>query len=129
MSRSREDGLSRRERQIMDAIHRRGKATVNEVLAEIPDPPSYSAVRATLGILYDKGKLRRKKNGRRFVYSPTVTQSTARQSALRHVLATFFDNSTERVVSTLLDMKAAELDDDEIERIRRHIDQVRQGED
>lgn len=124
MSIPKKDGLSRRERQIMDSIHRRGKATVAETLADLPDPPSYSAVRATLGILYDKGLVQRNKDGRRFVYAPSATRRSARRSALRHVLSTFFDNSTERVVSTLLDMKASDLGEDELERIRRRIEQV-----
>ena len=125
MPQERDDGLSRRERQIMDVIFRRGRATVSEVLADLPDPPSYSAVRATLGILHDKGALTRKKDSRRFVYAPTVAKRSARRSALRHVLSTFFDGSTERVVSTLLDMQAGELADDELERIRERIERAR----
>ncbi len=125
MPKSQDAGLSRRERQIMDIVFRRGKATVSEVLAELPSPPSYSAVRATLGILHDKGRLRRRKDGRRFVYSPTVSRRSARRSALEHLLGTFFEGSTERVVSTLLDIKASELTDDELERIRERIERAK----
>lgn len=112
----------------MDAIFRRGKATVSEVLADLPDPPSYSAVRATLGILHDKGRLHRRKDGKRFVYSPTTTRRSARRSALKHLLSTFFGGSTERVVSTLLDIKASELTDEELDRIRERIERAK-GED
>jgi BlaI family transcriptional regulator, penicillinase repressor len=125
MPRSQDEGLSRRERQIMDVVFRRGKATVSEVLADLPDPPSYSAVRATVGILRDKGRLQRCKDGRRFVYSPTVSRRSASRSALEHLLGTFFEGSTERVVSTLLDIKASELTEDELERIRERIEQAK----
>lgn len=129
MTRVNEGSLSRRERQIMDVIFRRGRATVSEVLADLPDPPSYSAVRATLGILHDKGSLVRKKDGRRFVYSPSVAKRSARRSALKHVLSTFFDGSTERVVSTLLDLQSGQLTDEELERIRERIERARAEEE
>src|SRR3970282_692986 len=86
--------LSRRERQIMDVIYARGRATAAEVMEALPDPPTYSAVRALLRVLLDKGHLRFEHDGPRYVYLPTVSRNNARQSALRQVLRTLFDGST-----------------------------------
>jgi predicted transcriptional regulator len=124
MAKTHEQKLSRRERQIMDVIFRKGNATVSEVLAELPEPPSYSAVRATLGILEDKGLLRHRKDGRRFVYSPTITRRKARRSALRHILNTFFDGSAEGAVAALLEMQSSELSPEELDRIKKLIEEV-----
>lgn len=108
--------LSRRERQIMDAIYRRGSATAAEVHAALPDAPSYSAVRALLRILEEKGHLTHAQDGQRYVYSPVVSRSAARESALRGVVRTFFGGSATEAVAALLDMSdgkisKAELDD------------------
>jgi predicted transcriptional regulator len=117
--------LSRREREIMDAIYRRGSATVSEVQADLPDPPSYSAVRALLRILEQKGHLGHREEGPRYVYEPTVPLEQARRSAARHLLETFFADSVEGAVSALLDARAAELDDDDYERLLAKIEAAR----
>ena len=109
--------LPRRERQILDAIYRMGEATVAEVLAEIPDPPSYSAVRAILRLMEEKGLVRHKKHGKRYVYRPTRSRETAGHSALQHLLWTFFDGSTENVVVALLGMAEPTLSKEELDRI------------
>src|ERR687892_1753081 len=95
--------LSRRERQIVDILYSQGRATAAEVQAALPDPPSYSAVRAMLRILEEKGHVRHEQDGPRYVYVPTVTRDRAKRSALRHVLQTFFDGSTEQAITALLD--------------------------
>src|ERR671925_464450 len=96
------EALSRRERQIMDIIYARGQATAAEVTAALPDPPSYSAVRALLRILEQKGHLRHEQDGPRYVFLPTVPRDRARRSAMRHLVRTFFDGSTEDAVAALL---------------------------
>jgi predicted transcriptional regulator len=113
--------LSRRERQIMDALFRHGKATVAEVMASIPDPPSYSAVRATLRILEEKGHVVHTEEGPRYVYLPAVAPERARTDALRHLVRTFFDGSTEQAVAALLQMSDARLTEAEIDRLRERI--------
>src|SRR5215207_1353437 len=94
--------LSRRERQIMDVVYRRGAASAAEVLADLPDPPGYSAVRTLLRILEDKGHLRHRDEGGKYVYTPTRPREQAGRSALRRVLSTFFQNSTADAVAALL---------------------------
>jgi len=101
--------LGRRERQIMDVIYRFGKASVSEVLAELPDPPSYSAVRAMLGFLEDKGYLRHEQEGLKYVYMPVEDTSRVRASALDHLVKTFFGGSPERAVAALLEMSDSKL--------------------
>jgi len=96
--------LGPRERQIMDAVFALGRASVAEVRRELPDPPSYSAVRAILGILEDKGLLRHERDGLRYLYRPTVARGVAQQSALKHLVRTFFDGSPERAAAALLAM-------------------------
>jgi predicted transcriptional regulator len=98
--------LSRRERQIMDVIYRRGRATAAEVLDDIPDPPSYSAVRAMLRLLEEKGHVRHEQDGPRYVFLPIVNRDRARKSALKHVVRTFFDGSATDAVAALLDTDA-----------------------
>ena len=117
--------LSRRERQIMDVIYRKKEATGAEVMDNIPDPPSYSAVRALLRILEEKGHLTHRKVGPRYVYSPTVSPDRAKQTALRHVLSTFFQGSVSSAVATLIDMQDRELEPEEVERLQELIDQAR----
>ena len=125
MSKANQFDLSRRERQIMDVIYRRGRATVAEVLDELPDPPSYSAVRALLRILEEKGFLRHEKDGPRYTYMPTVPRAKAQESAMERLLRTFFEGSTEKAVAAFLDMNASNLSDDELERLAELIEQAR----
>ncbi len=114
----------------MDVIYRLGKAGVAEVLERLPDPPSYSAVRAMLRILEEKGHLRHEQDGPRYVYLATLPHDTARESALKHLLRTFFNNSTETAVAALLDLKGDELSERELDRLSALIDHARQsGED
>jgi predicted transcriptional regulator len=122
---TRAPSLSRRERQIMDALYRRGSATVTEVRDDLPDPPSYSAVRALLRILEEKGHLAHREDGPRYVYEPTLPLEQARRSAARHLLETFFGDSVEGAVAALLDARAAELDDDDYERLLAQIEAAR----
>jgi predicted transcriptional regulator len=109
--------LSRRERQIMDALYRRGDATVADVVADIPDPPSYSAVRAMLRTLEDKGYARHREDGPRYVYAPTVARDAARRTALAHLVKTFFDGSTAQAVAALLDGSTRSLTLEERKRL------------
>ena len=120
--------LSRRERQIMEAIYRLGSATVAEVMAELPDPPSYSAVRAMLGKLEAKGYLKHRQEGPRYLYLATVPRREARHSALERLVRTFFDGSTEKAVTALLDMSAAEMSDEELDRLSALIQEAKKGE-
>jgi len=113
--------LSRRERQIMDVIYRHGRVTAAEVLAELPDPPGYSAVRAMLRLLEDKGHVRHEQDGPRYVYLPTVNRDKARRSALRHLVRTFFDGSTEDAVAALLQADNG-MSEDELARLAKLID-------
>lgn len=124
MTTSHEQTLSRRERQIMDVIFRTGEATVSDVLAGLPEPPSYSAVRATLGILEEKGLVRHHKDGRRFVYSATIPRRKALRSALRHMLNTFFDGSTEGAMAALLQMNSTDLSSEALARIKKIIEET-----
>ncbi len=117
--------LSRRERQIVDILYAQGRATAAEVQSALPDPPSYSAVRAMLRILEDKGHVRHEQDGPRYVYLPTVGRDRAKQSALRHVLQTFFDGSAEQAISALLDSSDTRLSDRELDRLAKLIDQAR----
>ena len=117
--------LSRRERQIVDILYAQGQATAAEVQAALPDPPSYSAVRAMLRILEEKGHVRHQQDGPRYVYLPTVARENAKKSALRHMLQTFFDGSAEEAISALLDDQSARLSDAEHDRLARIIQQAR----
>ncbi len=109
--------LSRRERQIMDLLYRSGRATAAEVMAGLPDAPSYSAVRALLRILETKGHVRHEEEGRAYVYMPVARRTDARQSALSHMLRTFFDNSAEQAVAALIAMKGERMSDAELDRM------------
>ena len=117
--------LSRRERQIIDILYAQGHATAAEVQAALPDPPSYSAVRAMLRILEDKGHVRHEQDGPRYIYRPTLNRDNAKRSALKHVLQTFFDGSAEQAISALLDESSTKLSDNELDRLARLIDQAR----
>jgi predicted transcriptional regulator len=116
--------LSRRERQIMDVIYRLGRATAADVLERLPDPPSYSAVRAMLRVLEEKGHVRHEQDGQRYVYLPTVAREKARKSALAHLVKTFFDGSVERAVAALLD-SGGRLTEEEYDRLTRLIKRAR----
>ena len=109
--------LSRRERQIMDVLYRRTKATAAEVREEMADPPSYSAVRAMLRILEEKGHVRHEQDGPRYLYVPTVGRDRAKRSALRHLVNTFFEGSTEQVIAALLDSSRPDMTDEELDRL------------
>ncbi|MDQ3082117.1 MAG: BlaI/MecI/CopY family transcriptional regulator [Gemmatimonadota bacterium] len=109
--------LSRRERQIMDLLFERGRASVREVLGAIADPPGYSAVRAMLRTLEQKGHVVHEEYGRAYIYRPTVRKDAARRGALAHLLKTFFDGSTEQAVAALLDLKGGKLTDAELDRV------------
>ena len=117
--------LSRREREMMDIIYRAGKATASEVMEAMADPPSYSAVRATLRVLEQKRLLRHEDDGTRYVYRPTLNRDKARQSALDHLLATFFEGSVANVVATLIERSGEELTDDDLDRIAKLIEQTK----
>jgi predicted transcriptional regulator len=119
--------LSRRERQILDILYERGQATAAEVQTALPEPPSYSAVRALLRILEDKGHVRHQQDGPRYVYVPTVARDNAKRSALRHVLRTFFDGSAEQAISALLDESSTKLSPAELDRLARLIDDARKS--
>ena len=118
-------GLSRRERQIMDFLYQSGRASAAEVQAGMPEPPSYSAVRAMLRVLEEKGHVRHEQDGPRYVYVPKVARDKAKRSALRHVLRTFFDGSTEQVVAALLDARVGEASEQELDRMAELIEKAR----
>ncbi|MBI4472947.1 MAG: BlaI/MecI/CopY family transcriptional regulator [Acidobacteria bacterium] len=119
--------LSRRERLIMDILYRLGRATANEVMAELPDEPSYSTVRAQLRVLEEKGHVRHEEVGLRYVYTPTVPRHAVRQSALKHLVDTFFDGSTEKVVAALLGPEGSKVSDEELDRIAEIIHKAKKG--
>lgn len=119
--------LSRRERQIMDVIFQRGRATAAEVMGDLPDPPSYSAVRATLRILEKKGHVQHEQNGLRYVFVPTLARETAKRSALEHLLQTFFNGSAEQAVATLLDESASRLSEEELDRLAQLVEKARKN--
>ena len=120
--------LSRRERQIMDIIYQRGEASAAEVMEAMPDPPSYSAVRAMLRILEEKGFIKHKEQGTKYIFSPTLSRDKARQSALKQLLQTFFDGSTEQAVAALLDVSESKLTQEELDRLAHRIDQAKKEE-
>ena len=117
--------LTRRERQIMDVIYARGRATVAEVLEGLDDPPGYSSVRTLLRLLEEKGRLRHEEAGLRYVYIPTVPREKARRSALNNVIQTFFDGSTEDAIAALIDQHDVKRRPLELDRIRALIDKAR----
>jgi BlaI family transcriptional regulator, penicillinase repressor len=120
--------LSRRERQIMDVLFARGRASATEILEAIEDPPGNSAMRTLLRVLEEKGHVRHEEVGRVYYYEPTIALETARRSALSHLVDTFFEGSMENVVSTLIKLKRKKLDADEAARITRMIeDAARKG--
>jgi predicted transcriptional regulator len=122
---TRETGLARRERQIMDILYRRGRATAVEVMEELTGSPSYSTVRTQLRVLEEKGHVRHEEEGLRYIYTPAVPRHAARKSALRHLVDTFFDGSAEKTVAALLGSDGARMTDDELDRIAELIDKAR----
>jgi len=120
--------LTRRERQIMDILYRRARATAGEVMQELPGEPSYSTVRTQLRVLEEKGHVKHEEHGLRYVYSPIVPRSAVRQSALRHLIDTFYDGSSEKVVAALLGVEGSRMSPDELERIARMVEKARKGE-
>ncbi len=120
-----ESHLSRRERQIMDTLHQRGRATAAEVQAALPDPPSYSAVRALLRILEEKDHVKHLKDGARYVYQPRVSPQTARRSALKRLVSTFFAGSVAQTMAALLENGDTRLSQSELQRIEQLIEQAR----
>jgi predicted transcriptional regulator len=120
--------LSRRERQIMDVIYRRGEATIHEVLAELPDPPSYSAVRASMRVLEEKGQLRHVHEGPRYVYKPTLPRTHAGHSALAHLVDTFFRGSATETMATLLELRGDQLTGEDLDQLSAMIERARGGD-
>jgi len=127
MTRPSQPAWSRRERQIMDILYRRGRATANDVMADLPGDPSYSTVRTQLRVLESKGHVRHEEEGLRYIYLPAVARHAARRSALRHLVDTFFEGSTEKVVAALLGGDASRLSDDELDRIAGIVAKARKG--
>ncbi len=119
--------LSRRERQVVEILYRRGEATVAEIMEDLPDPPTYSAVRSVLRILGEKGLVRHKEVGPRYVYFPAQAPETAREQALAHVVETYFAGSPEQAVTALLGMSNVDLSDRDIARLRDMIRRARQS--
>jgi predicted transcriptional regulator len=124
MTRDSQRNLTRRERQIMDVVYARGRVTVAEVLGGMADAPSYSTVRTLLGLLEEKGQLRHEQDGPRYVYMPVVAREKARRSALRNMLHTFFDGSTEEAVAALLDLHDERKGPVDMARIRAMIEKA-----
>ncbi len=120
--------LSRRERQIMDIVYRRGRASVADVLNDLEDPPSYSAVRTMMRILEEKRHLRHDKEGARYIYTPIHPRQNAGESALKQVFQTFFDNSIEKTIAALLNVSDRALSDGESDRLAALIEQAKKEE-
>jgi predicted transcriptional regulator len=117
--------LSRRERQIMDVVYRLGRATAADVMEGLPDPPGYSAVRAMLRLLEEKGYLVHEQEGQRYVFMPTLARDKARKSALKQMIQTFFDGSTTEAVAALLDLSRSKLSQEEFDNLSRMIEEAR----
>ena len=122
---NRQQGLSRRERQIMDILYRSGKASASDVLNAMPDPPSYSAVRAMLRVLEEKGHVKHQEEGLKYVYAPVVARDKAKRSAVKHVMETFFNGSAEQIVAALLDVSSTRLSRDELDRMAALIEKAK----
>ena len=125
MAKAIESNLSRRERQIMDAVYRLGKASAAEIMENIPSPPTYAAVRRLISILEEKGFLRHEEQGPRYIYYPTVDRDKASRSALTHLTETFFNGSPIQAVAALLDISASELTNEELEKLSELIEQAK----
>jgi predicted transcriptional regulator len=127
-SRPSTEDLSRRERQVMEILHRRGESTVTEIMQALPDPPTYSAVRSILRILGEKQLIDHKEDGPRYVYYPSKPTDKAREDMLAHVVQTYFAGSPEQAVTALLRMSDADVSDAEVERLRAKIKAARLNE-
>jgi BlaI family transcriptional regulator, penicillinase repressor len=125
MKKPSQHSLSRRERQIMDILYRHGRATASEIHQALPDRPSYSAVRAKLRVLEEKGHIRHEEEALRYVYLPLVTRDRAKQSALKHMLEIFFENSAEQAITALLDLPANGLSREKLDRLSELIDKAK----
>lgn len=125
MARRKPDPLSRRERQIMDIVHRLGQVTIHDVIEHLSDPPSYSAVRALVRVLEEKGHLRHVQEGPRYIYLPTQDRARARSSALAHLVDTFFSGSASEAVAALLELQGRELTRDELDELSSRIERAR----
>lgn len=125
MLKDQQPGLSRRERQIMDILYQQGKASASEVRAAMPDAPSYSAVRAMLRVLEDKGHVKHQAEGLKYVYVPTLARDKAKRSAVKHLLDTFFKESPEQVVAALLDVSSTRLSREELDRMSEMIEKAK----
>ncbi len=125
MKRARHQTFSRRERQIMDVLYRVGRATGSEIHQALPDPPSYSAVRAKLRVLEEKGHIRHEEQALRYVYLPVASRDKAKQSALGHLLETFFDNSAEQAITALLNLKQTALSRENLDRLSLLIEKAK----
>ena len=119
--------LSRRERQVMNILHRRGPSTVSEIMDELPDPPTYSAVRSILRILAEKDVVRYREDGPRYVYIPAESTEQSQESALAHLVETYFAGSTEQAITALLRLGDADIAEQDIERLRAQIRTARDG--
>jgi predicted transcriptional regulator len=122
------EDLSRRERQVMEILHRRGESTVAEIMQALPDPPTYSAVRSILRILGEKKLIAHKEDGPRYVYFPSRPTDKARDDVLAHVVRTYFAGSTEQAVTALLRLSDADVDDADLARLREKIRRARRNE-
>lgn len=121
-------GLSRRERQIMEVLYQRGKASVSEVREALPDAPGYSGVRAMLRVLEEKGHVKHQADGLKYVYLPTVARDKAKRSAVKHLLDTIFGGSPEQIVAALLDVLATQLTREELDRMAAMIEKAKREE-
>lgn len=117
--------LSRRESQIMDIVYRLGEASVSDVVARMPDTPAYNSVRVTLGILEKKGYVRHRQEGQRYIYRPAVSPEKATESAVSHLLKTFFGGSPSKAILTLLDMSSERLSQEDLDQLAQWIEQAR----
>ena len=129
MPRSNEQQLTRRERQIMDILHRRSEASVADVVAGLPQPPTHTAVRAFLSILERKGHVRRRKDGKRFIYRPARSRRRAARDALNRVLDVFFNDSLGDAVAAHLADPSSRIDREQLDRLAKIIKQARKGDD
>jgi predicted transcriptional regulator len=122
-----QSSLTRRERQIMDILYRRGRATAGEVMEDLSGEPNSSTVRTQLRVLEEKGHVRHEELGLRYIYSPTVPRSAVRQSALKHLIDTFYDGSTGKVVAALLGVEGSRLSKEELDHIASLVEKARKG--
>jgi len=123
---AKQDGFSRREREIMDALYKLGRASAAQILEEIPKPPTYTAIRTLLTILEKKGHIRHTSDGTRYIYEPSVARGEMRKRAVKTVLQTFFDNSVEGVVAALLSREETNISREELDRLARLIEKAKE---